>query len=1413
MPDSQIDNPLQTRYIIHTKEVYLQLEDYQFFHSPYAMDEGKNDIRFIGRQKLSSHLRMILENSQTKSGAYLVTGFRGMGKTSLVRKVIKEINVDRKAGPVPVLKPIEISLAQDDLNETHVFRYICRHLRVEMEYLLRENPSVDKSILEDETSKPGRIIKALKDLDERIFAEVRLSSGENNDETGNGRLFINRSLDKFFPVAGPKEMEWQLIRILEKIEELRPEKPFGLDIPEFIFVFDELDKIEPNSKFTISEKESEDPNYDLPETKSSTDKIRKRKETVAALLANLKNFLNKARAKFIFIGGREMYDASLADIADRDSFYSSIFHDVLYVESFLKDGISKHGSGLTRMTETYLCKLLIPHSHLMSLDQTDSEGVSWQNEAEVYNLRRYYQYLSASLKKRQDIPGTLLSEPSNREEIYRIIYLLQNFIIYLTYRSNGTPKKLTDLFEDYIVPENDAFTQNPYIQLVKIRETNPVSEREKKKPLYLHFSATDQYVIGLTSVMFRPYIITHSRHQKIWGDKLLFSTAYIIDHIFKFHPFGFSWRNLELIPELITINKAPQLRAFISELLEHYSNTYIRTTTGGLFHFKFFNKNANEIKCVSKISDLSLAAFNFTLDESLMIKRHYYKKLKDLRKSHANYTRYEGKSGFVHSIGFVHGILGDLHYYDKEFDEAIIQYSDAIQHLRAIDIHQLTEHQVILMITNKLKLGLTLEKIHSYESAFTVYREIIEKLPVFFANHSQRKDQLWDKMLELKEESEISADNGFRGFRLLNQSYMAILEVLEKMGTDGLTDTDLKKYEAALMNFLGVNPNQNRPPGSRKLEKNVSVFMPELKNTLVANYYSNVGSLLFFKNKNFPSTVLGFQEFDRKFRRKVIAERLISVNSNAEKATYNLFHEYLKELGGLEEYDFNPSLSAYVYYRECQRWLLLRFDQELAPVRKLIKEVHSEDHSENKTQQKSKRTSTIFDGLLLKDGSPQNHYLLDIFILLSDEIARPISANHSNDLGNIFSKIGDSLLTFVSQKNNRAPGKEIFKLLFEEREIFKKKNQDKDSPDKPPIRSWISAYRQIADHSESIYSLDMVLFCYRLSAQFFLKASQIYSYAFQYKKVLYLLKDFLAGYSKNREEVNKLINWEGFIPFIKEKIAIEIIKAITWENKAANRPQVLKYKDVFALERVMELRDAQSLINNVSTGTETWETVMLVSDIQLKLTRINWENGKKNNQSVEEDHYLSFTRLDLKQDFVFYSPHTTASSRFLKIMEHKYKADLNRLYLKVWGFEDLLIRFEEAFAEKKREKKQVEISYEGALNEYIGQNKIPSVEKIKATFGNHPDFTPEIKDHKDILEYLITDSLFHLAELIQNLNLYGINYMTSYSYLGFSHYRLATWSSYYRTILRIQGDKKDERNRFFRNLSGCWEEIFCIIWT
>ncbi len=71
------------------KDIYVRVPDYHFSHSP--SNPEKEDHRFIGRNRLIKRLTALLTKSQTTTGSYLITGYRGVGKSSLVNKVISDL--------------------------------------------------------------------------------------------------------------------------------------------------------------------------------------------------------------------------------------------------------------------------------------------------------------------------------------------------------------------------------------------------------------------------------------------------------------------------------------------------------------------------------------------------------------------------------------------------------------------------------------------------------------------------------------------------------------------------------------------------------------------------------------------------------------------------------------------------------------------------------------------------------------------------------------------------------------------------------------------------------------------------------------------------------------------------------------------------------------------------------------------------------------------------------------------------------------------------------------------------------------------------------------------------------------------------------------------------------------------------
>lgn len=1468
-PTTKVDNPLQ-HFSSRIKEVWLELHDYQFYHSPYSKDV-KIPHKFLGRKTAKDRIVTLLKQTVTNSGAYLVTGFRGMGKTSLVRLAVEEYNLEfasgrtasiaksrltifslvlcciipwsffclylyefiafdlsgggdiseninvplilgfiielfliaslyrtawlsKKSVTLPFLtllsygfivigitvlvtkqclelagaasthslltniilallgfylglllmrltydisllilssqvpkkdhhntyKSFEINLSQDEIGE----RSILRRLTQELARFWREELRVrDYHPLNSPLYFPFiglmRLIgvrshrhtyfsirNRLDLLEQRLSAEVVAQENASVNPSfatrtglGIGRVVLpafdySRQNQISYPIASAKEIEDQLIHIFKDIEDFRGRNS---SVPRLLFIIDELDKIEPNSSTTISQRESSDPSFDRDTSIRGGNRVRQRQEAIAGLLANLKGFLNVVRAKFIFIGGREMYDASLADIADRDSFYSSIFNDVIYISSFFKDKTQER-AGVTQMTVAYLCQLLIPpirKDEAISLKEVAKAIQSANTPLKKQLILHYGSSFKHSSKESFIVSGNILqssilpqeADQPNAEELdtklfelakAKVIALLQQYIIYLTYRSNGTPKKLISLIERHVRHAPDGTKASHSIVVRQNRGgLEPIGE-----PMFLRLKFDFQYEIGLTNNLYRPFIVNNSRYLKALGDKLLFSSAFIFDHILKFHPFGFSWRNLELIPEVILINKEPNLRQFIEALIRFLSGQYIRPTVGGVFQYKFFSKTAIELSLVSRISDLGAAAYNFTLDESLQIKRYYKRKLSEIQEKY--HRSNDSTTHFVHSIAFIQTILGDLHYYDKEYDDALVYYTESIQFLRVNNkAKNITKHQFLLWLRNKLKAGLTLEKMRAFDSVFSYYRTLLLETPTYLTKMHDDGNQQW----------------AYRGLQLVAKPPVAWLAAIEKQRFDGITIANLRERHHDITQLL-----QTKAALSSELaDKERQCF-------LFGDYFNNVGSLLYYKNKYFPELLKEHRpllEMLPKSWQKGLRQRPEQQDKNF----------------------FTTSQAALIYY--CKS-----LDQLLIP------------HVNLPVTDPPTATPNLIQRTM---------------DLLRSENAHTLSAEKSYYIANVISKIGDTVLATCEAQKNPEKAFDIGKynpLLFTGQE--------------DPL---LVSLRQDIGNDNDDFSPYLAMRLYLLAQHFYRKAGRSYSAAFQIKKVLFCLRDIGSALPANTfRTVGKINSIMGQL----EGIAMQAISLLSSTTQVANRPQVLKYQDILGLlnpnddydtreQRKDQLRS--TVYNVLTTATDSREIIITVEEIRLRLyKRSSRTFGRKLAAELANS---------LKLNNLFISPYSMINSRFLRLLELKYRCEVFYCLLKdVLGLQDIFSNM------SKREL----IGLKKLAEEQLRSPK--TIAYIRQLF---PAELCGMVSWEEFISFMITEGIFCTREIIRTINLFSPGYIISYSFLADNHRRMADWCQAHRNFEQLLADQ-DKRN-------------------
>jgi len=611
------------------------------------------------------------------------------------------------------------------------------------------------------------LLNKLKFLIDRIEAAVTENSGPNTGYQHSTSFFsfsFQRRKDKIYPIASTREIEDELIQILQQINtrflsQIRfPILNRYISSPRFIIVFDELDKIDPVYNQVVKV-EQDVPEFETVAAFQGGSAIRYRKQNVLKLLGNMKLFMSQAKAKFVFISGRELYDAFLADLADREFAASSIFNGIIYVDSFLESS-TKQKNIITK-TEEYICGYLIPEKWYKNeakqqyYQEKGKETLHKKLDNISYrypNLRMYKKFLIEDLidnilpyknligrhkyssykeftektkydRFSQDILDNI---EQTFQYIDKIIVFLNQFSIYLTHVCNGSPKKITIYFEQYIKMFIYGHPKNKF--------SKTKDEAIKGSKYCLSFSAIDQQKIGFIFYMTYPIIQAIINNSSHFGDKMLVSVSFLIDHIFKHHKGGFSHENIEHTPELLEVYHIPHLRTVIDTILSFLKQNHVTDICGGVYQYKFRKSIADEILYNSRVSEEISAIFNFTLDESLPIKRYYYKQIAENEKK---YLALEGRirkelisNQYALTLASQLEILAEIHLLDEEYNEAIQHFQTAFEiiktELRVKESDKEKLQLYVFLVKTALKLGISNECKGYYNEAFVIYNTLLD---------------------------------------------------------------------------------------------------------------------------------------------------------------------------------------------------------------------------------------------------------------------------------------------------------------------------------------------------------------------------------------------------------------------------------------------------------------------------------------------------------------------------------------------------------------------------------------------------------------------------------------------------------------------------------------------------------------
>jgi hypothetical protein len=299
----------------------------------------------------------------------------------------------------------------------------------------------------------------------------------------------------------------------------------------------------------------------------------------------------------------------------------------------------------------------------------------------------------------------------------------------------------------------------------------------------------------------------------------------------KFHNQNFSWRQLDISPEIIEANHPLELKAIIHDVVTLYEQTHLSKPIISLFDYKFDNLLSQEISFISKLDESFSAQFSFSLDESLALKQYFSNLLREKQLEYEKSKSY-GKT-LVSSISSLQILLGDLYFLDDELEEAAVYYKDGMQLLKkeSPEDPNLDSYR---LIRNQLKLAYLYEKRKQPEFAYLLYSEIVQSI---IDKKKHWYSRLFDQF-QRKIENVFDKDMTSKDFQLFYLPLLAKLQILEKHSCKGILERDIKQIEDEFKSLT-----------HRIIKRNDRNILKDIK-VLTAEFYSKVGDILYYKNSD-----------------------------------------------------------------------------------------------------------------------------------------------------------------------------------------------------------------------------------------------------------------------------------------------------------------------------------------------------------------------------------------------------------------------------------------------------------------------------------------------------------------------------------------------------------------------------------
>ena len=817
---------------------------------------GNDDCLFVGREKLKARMFDSFQSALSTGGSFLVGGYRGVGKTLLVDRIIKELKEKNKQYEIQEIK-IDLGIDEDILQK-HILsdiaestnKYVTERLRrfivvralwflvslvgfftffclykyfpflnfswsrwycggiyilFSIVYLLDVLYVSNNFRIWRRVNRLVEAIRYRKSIEinaKSAFSKSEFSVKETKHVEPISTRRIQQELEAVFVFLSSHKI--LIRRKAIKIKYFPKNFGFVGKIPGYIYpkrvffkqivVFDEIDKINSTSA-----------DVDIDATKS-------RKLKVDQLLGGLKPLFNESKAIFVFVTGREMVDAFHSEAGYTSALYEGIFREVFYVPSLLSD----HSDGQNFKLQSMISQIF----DRLVLGEKESDDVHFdkifdgvedclsnrcavgdqedKSDSIIYKSGDFFRYLEkvdkgeVSESDKEVRKFFIDSHKSNVKMIRRI------FIRFLSLHSWGNSKRLNMLLLDFI--EKDISSNRLLVDTVDEKSSSLekciiAGGEISSSSYYFIFRPEDIRRIIVSAKLFSLLDVGIARQLARTDDKLIVSSLLTMMDIIKFHSQGFNREKLDRTVAGIDIHAEANLTHITDDFVNSTYSSLIRRTRECVFQYRFYLLSDIEFSYLTKTTGARASSFEFSLDSADPIRAYYIKEIE------AQSKNTEDNSPLT--IARLQIILADIYFSERVYDKSYSYYTNAIFQLKKVlrtpnqegwrrEGGSSVEAQSIL-IEMLLKKGLLEELRENIKQAWDLYDEAESLSLIDFV--TARKTHIYNLLPRL--------DKSKLGFYVHAQLAKAFLN--KKFNKSyGNMDSSMMKYLETSINASGV---------------------------------------------------------------------------------------------------------------------------------------------------------------------------------------------------------------------------------------------------------------------------------------------------------------------------------------------------------------------------------------------------------------------------------------------------------------------------------------------------------------------------------------------------------------------------------------------------------------------------------